>query len=764
MDDVQKWLGENNQLACDILRKKYLQDGESVEEFLERISAGDQTVKKLIRDKKFMFGGRIAANRGLQRQGKKITYSNCYVIEPPEDDLESIFETAKQMARTYSRGGGCGVDISKLSPKGAKINNAANETSGSVSFMDLFDLTTKLVGMKGRRGALMISIDCSHPDLEDFISVKNEADKITKANISVRISDEFMRAVKNDELFTLYFKRQETGEQITKIIKAKDMFMKLAEMNWRQAEPGILFWDRITKYNLMSENCRYQYAGVNPCGEEPLPAGGACLLGSLNLSEFVIHPFTDKSSFDFDDFESSIRIAVRALNDVLDEGMNLLPLKQQQDSVSRWRQIGLGIMGLHDMLIKLGCSYGDEYSLELCDRIGDTMAVQAIYESSRLTHRDGQFENCSDSKFWESEYFQYHFFHDTSADTIIYDGLRNSQLLTIAPTGSIANLFGVSSGIEPIFATTYRRKTESLNGKEQYYSVASPIIKEYMEFHHLTNEKDLPPWIKTAKEIDPERRIKMQSVWQQHIDASISSTINLPETASVEDIANIYIKAWEQGLKGVTIYRENCERAGILSTGNTEENAGKNKADNQSEILFNKTKPVTRSSLGRRLDAGIYIKEVACGKIYITISHTEEGDLVEVFVDGAKSGGCNTNTEAVGRLASMALRGGIAVDELVDSIKGLKCAACQNVKGSKVKKIDGLSCPDVIAKTIMEEYERQNNLDHNTASTISRLKKENDQSISHHNEDVNLCPECGSRLKHESGCVICENCAWSRCG
>lgn len=758
MDEVQEWLGEDNQLACDILRKKYLQEGETVEEFLNRISAGDEDVKLLIKEKKFMFGGRIAANRGLQHQGKKITYSNCYVMKPPEDDLESIFETAKQMARTYSRGGGCGVDISQLSPKGARINNAANETSGAVSFMELFDLTTKLVGMRGRRGALMISMDCSHPDLDDFISIKNEADKITKANISVRVSDEFMNAVVNDDLFDLVFKRKETGEEIKKTIKAKDMFMKLVEMNWKQAEPGILFWDRITDYNLMSKNPEYQYAGVNPCGEEPLPSGGACLLGSLNLSEFVVNPFSYDAHFNFLEFENAVRIAVRALNDVLDEGMDLLPLEQQKESVSRWRQIGLGIMGLHDMLIKLGYAYGDEKSLELCDNIGETMAVNALYESSLLAYDTQPFDHCSESYFWNSGFFEQHFKQRVTVDDIIRDGIRNSQLLTIAPTGSIANLFGVSSGIEPIFATEYIRKTESLNGREQYYKVTTPIVKKYMEYHQLTDESQLPSWIQTSQQISPTQRIEMQAVWQKHIDASISSTVNLPNYATEDDIFNIYIQAWRLGLKGITVYRDGCERTGILSAKQDTPIFNTAKPSHLPNTRFNNVKPVTRSSLGKRLDGGIYIKEVACGKIYITISHTEDGDLVEVFVDGAKSGGCNTNTEAVGRLASMALRGGITVDELVDSIKGLKCAACQNVKGSKIKKIDGLSCPDVIARTIMEEYERQCRL------CNSREHTTNDEQVVMLQTDANVCPECGSRLNHEGGCVVCRNCSWSRCG
>ena len=241
------------------------------------------------------------------------------------------------MARTYSYGGGCGIDISKLSPRGAKVNNTAKETSGSVSFMDLYSLVTGLIGQNGRRGALMISISCDHPDLEEFIEIKSDLDRVTKANISVRITDKFMQAVKNKELFTLEFTREETGEKITKEVDAYALFHKLCEMNWDYAEPGMLFWDRIEGYSLLSEDEDFHYAGTNPCAEEPLPPGGSCLLGSINLAEFV----KEDKSFDLEEFTRVVKIAVKALNDVLDEGLPLHPLQEQRDSVRDWRQIGL---------------------------------------------------------------------------------------------------------------------------------------------------------------------------------------------------------------------------------------------------------------------------------------------------------------------------------------------------------------------------------------------------------------------------------------
>lgn len=267
--NVRDWLGENNQLGIDIWEGKYRQNGESFDEWLDRVSGGNPAVKKLILQQKFLFGGRILSNRGMNKYGVKTTLSNCYVIEPPEDNIESIFDCAKKLARTYSYGGGCGVDLSKLSPRGAKVNNTAKETSGAVSFMDLYSLVTGLIGQNGRRGALMLSISCDHPDLEEFIEIKSDLDRVTKANISIRITDAFMNAVKNKEMFMLSFTREETGETIEKEVDAYRIFHKICEMNWDFAEPGMLFWDAISNYNLLSEDDEFEYAGTNPCAEEP---------------------------------------------------------------------------------------------------------------------------------------------------------------------------------------------------------------------------------------------------------------------------------------------------------------------------------------------------------------------------------------------------------------------------------------------------------------------------------------------------------------
>ena len=488
---------------------------------------------------------------------------NCYVMPKVEDNIESIFDTAKYLAKTYSYGGGCGLTLSKLRPKGARVNNAAHTTTGAISFMDLYSMVTGLIGMRGRRGALMLNLDCDHPDIEDFIDVKNDLDKVNYANISVNVNDEFMKAVENDEEYNLYFNVESTGEEIIKKVNARELFYKLALNNWNMAEPGILYKNRIDSWNLMSEDPDFEFAGVNPCAEETLPAFGSCNLSSINLSGFVKNPFTEGAKFDFDGFKEMVRNGVIYLNEVLDENMKLHPLKQQRDMSRDLRQIGLGIMGLADMFIKLGVKYGSDESLEWIEKIGHEMVNEALRESAMLAKEHGPFPKYKREAVLKSPYLLQNADEDTM-ELIKKHGLRNSQLLTIAPTGSISTLIGCSNGVEPIFQISYTRKSESLHNVDTYYKVFTQIVKDYMDRNNLNAEDPLPDFFITTTNLDYKDRIDVQSTWQNYIDASISSTVNVPNEFSVEDVEDLYLYAWKKGIKGVTIYRDGCKRSGIL--------------------------------------------------------------------------------------------------------------------------------------------------------------------------------------------------------
>lgn len=748
--DVQSWLGKDNELGIDIWCKKYQFENETFEEWLDRVSAGNEDVKKLIIEKKFLFGGRILSNRGLDKKGVKTTLSNCYVIAPPEDSIESIFECASKLARTYSYGGGCGIDISKLAPNGAKVRNTAKETSGSVSFMDLYSMVTGLIGQNGRRGALMISLACDHPDIERFVEIKSDLDKVTKANISIRITDKFMYAVKEDKDFLLSFTREATGETIKKTIKAKELFRKICEMNWDYGEPGMLFWDRIQNWNLLSEDPLFEYAGTNPCAEEPLPAGGSCLLGSINLAEFV-----KDGRFDYVDFENTVEIATIALNDVLDEGLPLHPLEEQRDSVRNWRQIGLGIFGLADLLIKLGIKYGSKEALALCDRIGKTMVNKAIQTSANLAKFNGAYPMYNESAVFASKFF----LENTTAEVkqIVKDyGLRNSQLLTIAPTGSISSMLGVSGGIEPIFANYYTRKTESLHGEDKVYKVYTPIVEKYMREHGITDDADLPKYFVTAQDLSYIERINMQAMWQMYIDASISSTANVPNEFTVDEVEQLYMYAWESGLKGVTLFRDGCKRAGILVSGNSKANeeSKENNELQRGEIISTDD---TVIGLKRKLETG-------CGSLHCqAFFDPNNGEFREIYLSKGSTGGCNNFMIGLSRMISLAARSGVALDDIVDQL--MSTGSCPSY--AKRGKSKGSCCPMAIGFALKDMQKQFNECftKNVTVVKIPANAKPGECEVKHLPVVKNkiICPDCGEELVFEGGCNICKSCGWSKC-
>lgn len=738
---IEQWLN-NYQLGIDIWKKKYQKNDETLDEWFDRIANGNEEVKKIIQEKKFLFGGRILSNRNLHGS-EKVTYSNCYVIAPPEDSLESIYDSRKKLARTYSYGGGCGIDISKIAPNGAKVRNQAKQSTGAVSFMQGYSDITAEICQLGRRGALMISIDCTHPDLLDFINIKTKENSVTKANISIKVTNKFMEAVIDDGDWELFFKREETGEIISKVLKAKEIFKIICENNWNWAEPGVIYWDTVCNYNLLSNNENFEYAGLNPCAEEPLPAGGSCLLGSLNLSEFVKYPFTDKAEFDFKDFSNTVNIAVKALNEVLDEGLELHPLAEQRESVRKWRQIGLGIMGLADCFIKMGLSYGSVDSIILLNQIGSVLVESGIKTSAQLADELGPYEEYND-KVLSSNFFSKHFGNNQDMiDYVKEKGLRNSQLFTCAPTGSIATMLNISSGIEPIFAKSWTRKTESLHNEEVIYKEYPKIIQQLMEFQYIEDENELPDFVITSHEIKPINRIEIQSALQQYIDASISSTINLPEETTIEEIEEIYLEAWRQGLKGTTIYREGCARTGILQTKESKEN----KIPQRGEVI-----PVQDNNiigLKRKLTTG-------CGSLHCTAFF--DGDtkqLVETYLSKGSTGGCNNFMVGLSRMISMSARAGVSLDDIIDQL--MSTGSCPSYAARSATKKDtskGSCCPMAVGYALKDMYKEffQNFKNENISFTIETEDNKGEK-----------CPECGAKIYFEGGCNICKECGWTKC-
>lgn len=763
---AQEWLN-NNQLSLDIWSKKYRHGDENFEQWLDRVSGGNSEIKRLIREKKFLFGGRILANRGLDKFGKKITLSNCYVLEPPEDSIESIFDTASKLARTFSYGGGCGIDVSKLRPKGAKVNNAASSTSGTTSFMDFFSYVTGLIGQEGRRGATMLSIDCSHPDLEEFINLKSDLNLCTKANISVRVSDAFMEAVINDKDWTLHFDTE--YEHIEKIVKARDIFMLLAKRNWEMAEPGILYWDRIENYNMLNTDPNFKYAGLNPCAEEPLSAGSSCLLGSLNLSEFVISPFTDHCWIDFDALEKAVVISIQGLNQVLIEGMDLHPLQVQRKSVYDWHSIGLGTFGLGDMLIKMGIRYGSKDSLDIINQVFKCIAVTAVETSLQLAKLEGCYPMCNKEALVKSEFIKALNLPEKTLEDIKKFGLFNNQLLTCAPTGSTATMLEVSTGVEPNYAFSFTRRTVSLNKEETFYQVDANIVKKYKKAWGERPNDKLPDFFISSQQIPWKERIDVQSALQTWIDASISSTVNLPESTTIEDVFNLYVYAWQKGLKGITIWRDNCQRQSILST------EPKKEEEISEQVSLNTENTKFQLETNHELQRGEIIKPgdhwlglkrtlvTGCGTLHVnSYWDPETGELREIYLSKGSTGGCNHYMIGLSRMISLAARGGVGIEKILDQLKS--CGVCPSYAVRSATKGDtskGSCCPVAIGNALRDMHKEIQDI-------ICECKEEKVpiQKVVTSEAVVELeeCPSCHEKtLIHQGGCIGCTSCGFSRC-
>lgn len=876
--EIEQWL-DNNKFSIDIWKGKYQRNNENFEEWLNRISNNNEKIKDMVRNKRFIFGGRILANRGMEKEGKHLTFSNCYVMTPPEDNLESIFETASRLARTYSYSGGCGIDISNLRPKDALVNNAAVKSTGAVSFMDMYSKVTETIGQNGRRAALMISISCDHPDLEDFIEIKKDLTKVNFANVSVRFTDKFLNSVLNDEDYELHFTyKSSLGEkELRKNIKARKVFEKFVAANWSSAEPGALFWDKIKGWNLLTNTKTFSYAGTNPClsgetlihtneglkkikdiagfkelevytmsmnnldgepvelvkkvalnirktkenakvikvvtdcnelvctpdhliyrlasinswmeasklkrgdkicaigkrgfqivkeiielenkedvydmevpethnfiangivvhncAEEPLPAGGSCLLGSINLSAYVVN-----GEFDIDLYKEDIGNAVRALNEVLEEGLPLHPLKEQRDSVGKWKQIGLGIFGLADMLILKGIKYGSRESIEFCDKLGHILINEACRASALIAKEKGSYEEFNPQEVLNTDFAKYNL-DDDVVDLVYNYGLRNSQLLTTAPTGSISNMLHISGGIEPIYDYVYTRTTKSLHEEGDVdYNIYTPIVKNYMEKNGLKNENELPFFFTNALKLDYKERLNMQSVWQSHIDGAISSTLNIPNETTKEQVFDIYIEAWRKGLKGVTIFRDGCDRIPILNNKKLERG-----------VLVKDNNIV---GLKRTLKTG-------CGNLHCSAFFNKEtGAFVELFLGKGAKGGCLSTLNGLARMISLSARAGVKLDDIVGQLKSANACPSYAIRSAVNKDTSlGSCCPSAIGNALIDMSEEMKTMLKNGKNNINKKETE----FKNIGCKIVVCENCGKPIKHKGGCIECENCGWSKC-
>lgn len=748
--DCRDYYGDN-ELAADVLRSKYLAPNEQgpmhMWSRIARALASVETDKEfwynkfleLLFDFKFVPGGRVMHGAGREEARRRPTLSNCYVIPIEEDSLEGIYRCITESAMVYRTGGGVGTDLSTLRPEGAAVNATIDRSPGATAFMNLFSESTNTVSQAGRRGALMLTIRVDHPDVEKFITIKNDTKrtKVQYANISVLLTHEFMKAVMHDTDFELRW-----GGKVYRKVKAKELWFKIIKNAHASAEPGIIFWDTMKDYH----NVEYAnpLTSTNPCGEQPLASYTACNLGNINLSKFV----NENGKFDYDELAAVTRISTRFMDNVIDYNMESHALDKIKKAVASDRRIGLGITGLADALVLMKIKYDSQEALDEVEKMMRVIRDESYRTSIEIAKEKGAFplfnwEGYSRSKFVQS-------LPQDIQEQIKKHGIRNSTVITVPPVGTGSIVAQTSSGIEPIFCTSYRRRVRNHDGDTfTEYKVYHPLIKKM-----FGDDESLPDYVVTAHDIDPYFRVKMQGTIQKYVDSSISSTVNLAEDVSVDTVADIYMTAYKAGLKGITVYREGS-REGILQTEEyaKKQEQGTSKAE-EKPIKGPRQRPHTTFGITERLRTGE-------GYLYVTINEDENG-LCEVFTTIGKAGGnAAAQSEAISRLISLALRSGIDPREIVKQLKGISGPTpVWDGQGGQI-----LSTPDAIGKALERYIESHHaryradiatNVQTDMVTPAGTMKDQGPRSQT-------ACPECGSNVEHVSGCVVCYNCGWSKC-
>ena len=736
--DAETYYGDND-LAIDVLRNKYLAPGETGPLHIwDRIARAVASVEEdsqywydrffsLLMDFKFIPGGRVMHGAGRDEARRKPTLSNCYVIPIEEDSLEGIYRCLSESAMVYRTGGGVGTDLSILRPQGASVNATVDVSPGCTAFMNLLSESTNAVSQAGRRGALMLTLRVDHPDIEDFITIKNDANrtKVQYANVSVLITHEFMQAVLADSDFDLRW-----DGKVFRTVKARLLWDKIIANAHASAEPGIIFWDTMREYH----NVEYAnpLTSTNPCGEQPLASYTACNLGNLNLASFV----RADGALDYEALGQAAGVATRFLDDVIDYNVDNHALPKIREAVASDRRVGLGITGMADALVLMQSKYDSDEALAIIDRIMATICHNAYEMSVELAREKGAFPLFDWAGIKQSKFIQH--LPQALQEKIAAHGLRNSTLITMPPVGTGSIVAQTSSGIEPIFCTSYTRRVKQDDGESfREYKVYHPLVQRV-----FGGDEDLPDYVVTAHEIDPYFRVKMQGVIQKYTDSSISSTINLPEDIALETVADIYITAYKEGLKGVTVYREGS-REGILQT---EDQAAP--AVELSDSLgpdgfrHRRRRPAVTTGITERINTGE-------GKIYVTINEDEYG-VCEVFSTISKSGSnAAAQSEAISRLISLALRSGVDPREVISQLKGISGPNPVWENGELI-----LSTPDAIGKAMERYLQRKagKQPDAVTPSVESSGPKAR-----------TTCPECGATVAYESSCLMCKHCGWSKC-
>lgn len=663
--------------------------------------------------------------------------SACFVL-PIEDSMESIFEAIKQAALIHKSGGGTGFSFSSLRQEGSAVNTTGGVASGPVNFLKVFNMATEAIKQGGsRRGANMGILRIDHPDILKFINCKADNRDITNFNLSVGITEEFMKAAEEGRDYPLM--DPHTGK-VVKTLNAAEMFEKIVDAAWRNGEPGIIFLDRLNRDNVVPEQGRIE--ATNPCGEQPLLPHESCNLGSINLTKMV--KTTGKGTeLDWHKLGNTVKHAVHFLDNVID--VNKYPLREIAHTTKQTRKIGLGVMGWADCLLMMGIPYNTDEAVLLGERVMSFISQQGREASQELAEERGVFP-LFDMSILPKDRPQ-----------------RNATITTIAPTGTLSIIGGCSSGIEPIFAYVFIRNI--MDGTEMIE--INPVLKKTLEQRGLYSEplmrriakegtishiEEIPEDIRrvfvSTHDISPEYHVRMQAAFQRATDNAVSKTVNFSRQASREDVAKVYSLAFSLGCKGVTIYRDGSRDEQVLNIGKVQK-TGESEVQSEMRQIVPRPRPDVAAGVTEKVKIG-------CGNLYITVNYDDRG-ICEIFTNTGKAGGCPSQSEATARLASIALRSGIDVHTIVEQLRGIRCPSTIRQHGLKCT-----SCPDAIARVIEQEHEKQVKLG-NWSGTLAAEGTKRD-TASYAADDGVICPECGERLEHESGCVICRMCGYSKCG
>ena len=682
------------------------------------VAAREEEFYQLMADLEFLPNSPTLMNAGRELG----QLSACFVL-PVEDSMESIFDAVKNTALIHKSGGGTGFSFSRLRPESDRVGSTGGVASGPVSFIRAFDIATDVIKQGGmRRGANMGILSVSHPDIMKFIMAKDDPTALTNFNISVAVTSEFMEAVKAGTDYNLLNPRT---KEVAGKLNAKEVFDKMVAMAWKTGDPGVVFIDRINQDNPTPHLGSIE--STNPCGEQPLLPYESCNLGSINLS-LMVGGKDGTSEIDYPKLAETIKTTVRFLDNVID--VNQFPLPQIEEMTKKSRKIGLGVMGFADLLLKLGIPYNSEEALTIASDVMKFVTEEAAKASRELAREWGAFPAFEGS---------------------IYDKpgapkIRNASCTTIAPTGTLSIIAGCSSGIEPLFALSYKRHIldgdefievnpyfEEVAKREGFYS--EELMRKLAEGVSLQDIEEVPDHIKrvfvTAHEITPELHVKMQAAFQRHTHNAVSKTVNFPGEATPEDVAKVYMLAYEGGVKGITIYRDGSRKGQVLTTGKTEKQP-------EGAVLSPRKRSKTTSGVTERVTTG-------CGYIYVTVNSDDEG-ICEVFSTLGKAGGCaQAQLEAICRLISLALRSGVDVALVVRQLRGIRCPSIAWEEGKSI-----LSCADAIA-SVLEKH---------TTGYEGKPRAEDYGLVKNL---AGQCPDCGNLLVYQEGCFVCPSCGYTKC-